>query len=90
MTGLTVGSTLAFLLNRRYAFHANELGAPAVKWVLVCIMEIIVHGQIVVALREGAHLPYPLAKVSADLIVFTAPHLLLLRYVVFPRGGIAA
>jgi putative flippase GtrA len=90
MTALTVSSTITFLLNRRFAFHAEDLAGPAVKWVIVCIGEIIVHGQIVTSLRDAAHLPYPLAKISADLIIFTVPHLLLLRYVVFPRGGIAA
>jgi putative flippase GtrA len=85
MTAMVVSATLTFFLNRRFAFKAHAVAYPALKYILVCAGEIIVSGQLVMMFRDMAHLAYPLAKICSDLIVFTVPHLLLLRYVVFSR-----
>jgi putative flippase GtrA len=84
MTALTLGTTLTFLLNRRFAFREPKLAGPAMRFAGVTVCEILVHGQLMVLLRDGHHLPYVTAKLLSDLMVFTAVHLMLLRYVVFP------
>ncbi|MBL8950731.1 MAG: GtrA family protein [Myxococcaceae bacterium] len=85
MAGLGVGSTLNFLGQRRFAFNAEKVAMPAVKWAAMTAVQTVVHGQLAHLLRDGWGAPYPVAKLVSDFVVFGALQLLLLRYVVFPK-----
>jgi len=83
MAALTAGSTLNFLGQRRFAFKEAAVALPAARWAAMTAVQIVIHGQLVQLFRDGWALPYPLAKLGGDVIVFGALQLVLLRYVVF-------
>ena len=87
MVGTCAGAAFTFFSNRYFAFreHNPKLASPALRFVLVAGASSVVHGQLVVMLRDWWGVPYVPAKIAADLVVFTFAQLLLLRYVVFPR-----
>lgn len=87
MLGNAVGTTWTYFANRHLAFkdHQAPLVGSAWKFALMQLGLGVIHGQVVVWLRDGAGLPYVLAKMTADLLVVTFPQLWLMRYVVFPR-----
>lgn len=87
MTGVSVGATFAFLANRYFAFreHDAKLASPLFRYVLTTALAMVVHGQVVVILRDRFGVPFMFSKLGADLMVFTFGQLLLLRYVVFPK-----
>jgi putative flippase GtrA len=87
MLALGVGTTLNFLAHRYFAFreHNPKLASPAMRWLLMTVVQTIVHGQLVVMLRDWWGVPFVPAKMAADLVVFSAAQLLLVRYVVFPK-----
>ncbi len=87
MMGTVVGSTFNFFANRYFSFAEPnpQLAAPALRFALVTLLSILAHAQVVVFLRDGWAVPYVLAKIIADLCVFTAAQPFVLRYVVFPR-----
>jgi len=88
MVGTTFGSTLAFFLNRYVAFRENKpkVLKSAIRYALVMAVSIVVHGQVVVLLRDRAGVAYVPAKMIADLCVFTFAQLVVLRYFVFPKA----
>jgi putative flippase GtrA len=88
MSGTTLGAVFAFFANRSFAFrdHHQPMAKAALKFVLVSATLILIHGQVVKLLCDGQGLPYPLAKVLADVLVITFNHPLLLRYFVFPKA----
>ncbi len=92
MVGTTAGAAFTFFSNRYFAFkeHNPKLASPALRFVVVAAASSVVHGQLVVMLRDWWGVPYVPAKIAADLVVFSFAQLLLLRYVVFPRPRASA
>lgn len=88
MIGVSVGSTVSFLLNRAISFRDshNTFGGAALRYAAVIGSLMIVHATAVGLLRDRAHWPILVAKLVADLCILTGGQLLLLRYVVFPRN----
>jgi len=86
MLGVAVGSTVAFLGNRRFAFRSSARAAlpEALRFLAGTLAGMVVHGALVRTLADGAGVPVVLAKLVADLCVFTFGQLLLLRFFVFP------
>ncbi len=84
---LAVGTTLNFLAHRYFAFREKnpKLADPAVRWILVTLVQVAVHGQLVTMLRDWWGVPFVPAKMAADLLVFTVAQLLLVRYFVFGK-----
>ena len=87
MVGVLCGSTFTFFANRHFAFrdHNPNLAPQAAKFVLTTIAAMLVHAQIVYVVADRLDVPVVLAKLCADVLVFTVGHMLLLRYFVFPK-----
>ena len=87
MAGTLVGSTFTFFANRYLVFREArpEVAAPALRFLLITLVSSVIHGQLVVQLRDRWGIPYAPAKMLADLCVFTFPQLFVLRYIVFPK-----
>lgn len=87
MAGVAIGAAFTFFASRFFAFreHDPSLARPAVRFLLATGLAMLVHGQLVVLLRDGAGVPFVLAKLVADVGVFTVGQLFLLRYLVFPK-----
>jgi putative flippase GtrA len=85
MAGVVVGGTFAFFANRSFSFRqqGQPLGMPAVKYVLATGAAMLLHGQVVVWLRDSFGVPFVVSKVLADLAVFSLGQLVVLRYLVF-------
>ncbi|MBL8949663.1 MAG: GtrA family protein [Myxococcaceae bacterium] len=86
MAALAVGSTLNFYGQRRFAFDEKKVAMPAAKWAAMTGVQLVVHGQLVHVFRDWWGVPYPLAKMGGDIIVFGVLQLVLLRYVVFAKA----
>lgn len=88
MIGVTIGATFAFFANRFFAFKdtSAKVAAPAVRFIVMTVVQIVIHGQVVKWLRDDIGVPYVASKVLSDLAVFTASQLVLLRYLVFPKA----
>jgi putative flippase GtrA len=88
MLGVAVGSTVAFLGNRSFAFRDSD--GPwlpeALRFLVGTGVGMVVHGQLVRVLTDQ-EVPLVLSKLMADLCVFTFGQLLLLRFFVFPARG---
>jgi putative flippase GtrA len=92
MLGVAVGSTVAFLGNRRFAFRSSARAwAPeALRFVSATAVGMLVHAALVRTLADRVGVPVVLAKLVSDVCVFTFGQLLLLRFFVFPaRRGLA-
>ena len=85
MLALAVGSTVNFLGQRRFAFNERKVATPAARWALMTAAQSVVHGQLVQLFRDAWGVPYPLAKMGGDLLVFGVLQLVLLRVFVFPK-----
>lgn len=87
MIALAIGTTLNFLAHRFIAFreHNPKLADPALKWATMTVVQTLVHGQLVVMLRDWWSVPFVAAKMISDVLVFTVAQLLLVRYVVFKK-----
>lgn len=87
MIGVVLGATFTFFANRHFAFreHNPKLASPAIRFIIVTGLSSVVHGQLVVWLRDRYGVPFVISKMAADIVVFTFGQLLLLRYVVFPK-----
>lgn len=87
MSGTTVGSTFSYFANRHFAFkdHKEPVAKSGLKFFLMQAVLGIMHGQVVVWLRDGLGVPYLIAKMCGDLLVVTGPQLLLMRYFIFPQ-----
>ncbi len=85
MAGATLGATVNYLGNRFFAFQDIDRHSNASLWryALVIAGLIGVHAQAVVWLMQ-AGVPFPGAKLAADLTIFNVGQLLLLRRFVFP------
>lgn len=87
MVGVLFGSTFTFFANRHFAFrdHNPKLAPQAAKFALATAAGMLAHAQVVywIADRLGFHVV--LAKLAADVVVFTFGQMLVLRYFVFPK-----
>jgi putative flippase GtrA len=86
MLGVAVGSTVAFLGNRRFAFRSSARAwAPeALRFLVGTLVGMGVHAMLVRTLADRLGVPVVLAKLASDVCVFTFGQLLLLRFFVFP------
>ena len=86
--GVTIGSTIAFFLNRSFAFRAQ--GTPvtgqAVKFIISTSIAISIHVPLVSILIDWFGVPVVVAKFIADILVFSVGQLLLLRFLVFRKS----
>jgi putative flippase GtrA len=87
MLGVLAGSVVTFFGNRHFAFrdHDPTLAPQALKFVGTTLLAMVVHGQLVVMLRDYWNVPIVISKILADLLVFSIGQLLMLRYIVFRR-----
>lgn len=86
MLGVAVGSTVAFLGNRRFAFKSSARAwlPEALRFLLGTLAGMSVHAMLVRTLADRLGVPVVLAKLASDVCVFTFGQLLLLRFFVFP------
>ena len=86
MLGVAVGSTVAFLGNRRFAFRSSaQAWAPeALRFLAGTLVGMGVHAMLVRTFADRLGVPVVLAKLVSDVCVFTFGQLLLLRFFVFP------
>jgi putative flippase GtrA len=86
MLGVAVGSTVAFVGNRRYAFRSSARAwlPEALRFVAGTGVGMVVHALLVRTLADRLGVPVVLAKLASDVCVFTFGQLLLLRFFVFP------
>jgi putative flippase GtrA len=87
MLGVVVGASFTFFANRYFAFKEKnpKLTKPAVTFIIATAVSMLIHGQFVVLMRDHAGIPFVLAKMIADIGVFSVGQLFLLRYLVFPK-----
>lgn len=86
LCGLLVGSTFSYFANKRFAFHdEGKVRASAWRYVLMTVVLSLVHAQVLVLYRDRLGIPYAIAKMMADVSVFTFTNLVLLRYFVFAK-----
>src|SRR3989442_1015595 len=90
MAGVAVGATFAFFANRHFAFrdHNPQLVPQAAKFIAATCAAMIVHATFVWLMADKFGTPVVIAKLIADVAVFSVGQLLLLRYVVFPKRGV--
>jgi len=88
-TGVAVGSTVAFLGNRSFAFldREPEMAPQLTRFVITTGVGMVAHASLVHVLADMFGVPVVLAKLVSDLAVFGVGMLFLLRYVVFPSAG---
>lgn len=91
MVGVIFGSTFTFFANRHFAFrdHKPQLAPQAMKFVLTTFAAMLVHAYLVYLLADRMTVPVVVAKMIADIAVFSVGQLLVLRYIVFPKGKLA-
>lgn len=91
MAGVAVGAAFAFFANRHFAFrdHHPQLVPQAAKFIAATAMAMVVHALFVWCLADKLGIPVVIAKLIADVAVFSVGQLLVLRYLVFPKRGVA-
>jgi len=86
--GVAVGSTLAFFLNRAWAFRAR--GTPvtgqAVKFIISTLIAMSIHAPLVGILADWLDVPVVVAKLAADVLVFSVGQLLAMRFLIFRKS----
>ncbi len=87
MVGVLFGSTFTFFANRHFAFrdHNPELAPQAARFALFTALGMMAHAWVVYMFANRMGVPVVLAKLGADIIVFTVGQMLVLRYFVFPK-----
>jgi putative flippase GtrA len=89
--GVAVGSTLAFILNRAFAFRdkSSPVGPQAFRYALTTLGAMAVHAPLVGILVDRLDVNLVVAKLIADVLVFSVGQLLLLRFLVFRKSPAA-
>lgn len=92
MIGVVAGAVWTFFANRYIAFrdHEPKLAPQALKFGLATFGSMWIHAGAVWLLADRLGLNVVVAKLLADIAVFSVGQLLLLRYVVFPKKKPAA
>ena len=92
MVGVVAGGTVNFFLNKYFAFRDRDpkVGRQILRYAVGTGIALGLHAAVVYTLTVHLRLNYILAKLAADVLVFSVGGLLLNRYVVFPeKAGIA-
>jgi putative flippase GtrA len=86
--GVAVGATLAFILNRHFAFRdkSSPVAPQAFRYALTTLGAMAVHAPLVGILVDRLDVDLVVAKLMADVLVFSIGQLLLLRYLVFRKS----
>lgn len=86
--GVAVGSTLAFVLNRAFAFRdkSSPVGPQAFRFALTTLGAMAIHAPLVGILVDRLDVDLIVAKLIADVLVFSVGQLLLLRFLVFRKS----
>jgi len=84
--GVLVGSIFTFFANKHFAFKDRhpERG-QALRYAATTAVAMGVHALLIYVMANLWNIPVVVAKMAADLLVFSVGQLLLLRYVVFPK-----
>jgi putative flippase GtrA len=92
MAGVTVGSAVTFFANKYVAFrnHSPEVAPQALRFALTTLVAMWIHAGLVYVLADRAHVPVVIAKVIADVGVFSVGQLLVMRYLIFGKPEQAA
>ena len=87
--GVAIGSTLAFFLNRHFAFRAQgtPVAGQAVRFIISTLIAMSIHAPLVGILADRFDVPVVVAKLCADVLVFSIGQLLVLRFLVFKKSG---
>lgn len=87
MVGVLFGSTFTFFANRHFAFrdHNPKLAPQAAKFVVATLVGMLVHAKFVYIFADRLGVNVVLAKLVADILVFSVGQVLVLRYFVFPK-----
>ena len=88
MFGLSVGATVNFLLNRRFAFTDSQgsIAGSAFRYAAAIGCLMVAHASAVGMLTDRAQIHIVASKLISDVTLLAGGQLLLLRYVVFPRN----
>lgn len=88
-SGKLAGALFGYLGHRVFSFtdHAQPLARSGARYALVTVVVTLLHGQLVVWLRDGLGLPYLAAAVLGDAVVGTPVWMLALRFFVFPAAA---
>jgi putative flippase GtrA len=86
--GVAVGSTVTFFLNRVFAFRDRHspMGPQALRFALSTLVAMVIHAGLVYLLANRVGIDVVLAKLAADVMVFSVGQLLVLRFLVFHRS----
>jgi putative flippase GtrA len=86
--GVAIGSTLAFFLNRRWAFRASgtPVAGQAVKFIISTLIAMSIHAPLVGILADWLDVPVVVAKLIADVLVFSIGQLLAMRFLIFRKS----
>ena len=86
--GVAVGATLAFFLNRIFAFRAQgtPVAGQAVRFILSTLIAMAIHATLVGILADRFDVPVVMAKLIADVLVFSIGQLLVMRFLVFRKS----
>lgn len=86
--GVAIGSTLAFFLNRVFAFRVQgtPVGGQAVRFILSTLIAMAIHASLVGILADRFDVEVVVAKLIADVLVFSVGQLLVLRFLVFKKS----
>src|SRR4029079_7405310 len=85
--GACIGSTLAFFLTRSFAFRAQgtPVAGQAVKFIISTLIAMSIHAPLVGILADWLDIQVVIAKLLADVLVFSIGQLLAMRFLIFPR-----
>jgi len=87
--GVAIGSTIAFFLNRSFAFRAQ--GTPvtgqAVKFIISTLIAMSIHAPLVGILADWLDIQVVIAKLLADVLVFSIGQLLAMRFLIFRKSA---
>ncbi len=87
MVGVTLGAVFTFFANRHFAFrdHRPQLAPQVVKFAIATGTSMFLHAGLVWLLADHFGWHVVIAKLCADVLVFSVGQLFLLRYLVFPK-----
>ncbi len=90
MVGGIFGPITTYFLNRSFAFADSKapVHKSAAKFVAAIGVGTIVHGQLVYWLRDVVGFDFVPSKLIADVMIFTVPQLLVLRFFIFPKAKV--
>lgn len=86
--GVAIGSTLAFFLNRSFAFRATgtPVAGQAVKFIISTLIAMSIHAPLVGILADWLDIQVVVAKLMADVLVFSIGQLLAMRFLIFRKS----